>query len=800
MTKTSTLRVVVLLMFALQIAVSSKSAFAQDTAPSKELDLYNQVKSFALTGGAIDVHGVILKKDRAQISLDGVVYLTGQSYGRFTGAVFLGDGKFTLETPPSDFEKENIKRLLGSYVIESDFKTAVFRFTDDTAQQLGQPRNEAASERAQKLALELEPRILRETGANLSARVALSILNDEKPGFFFANFDGGKRGRFSLLLDHQNRIPVANFDINAGEKGLIFAYSNTLSSTEVWAAFYSLQDYQRGQVEYSDANNLIDVQNYDMEVDLRDHKKRLGLLSRIAAEVKANVRVVNFQVGEDLPDTPDWRLKKQMRVKSVKVDGTNLSFTQEDWEGGFTVFLPEMITAGSKILCDFELEGDFMYDSETVNNCHYPRSNETWFPRHGYLDRASFTLTYRHPKKVHVASGGARQSEEPDPEDKDATISKYQMTQPVPLVTFALGPFKRHQELIKWEKGGAPTPLEFNSLSGDYMAIKEDFILAELNNSVRYFTALFGDYPYPSFGAAFHPFSFGQGFPSLLMIPATDQASKRTYRFIAHETAHQWWGGIVAWRSYRDQWLSEGFAEYSGILYTGMRQDLGAKKDLLGELRESLRDPPVTTTGFGKGRLVDVGPIILGHRLSTRKTFGAYQTLIYNKGALVLRMLHFMLSDPNTGSGQPFFDMMTDFVNRYRNQTASTDDFRVVANEHFARTPIAKKYQIPDLNWLFREMVYETALPSYEMQYQISDQPDGKAMISGTIVQSNAPDDWVMVLPVKFSFGNNQQASGTVIVQGPSTPFQIRLPMRPKSVELDPDHWILSERTSTKAK
>jgi hypothetical protein len=97
-------------------------------------------------------------------------------------------------------------------------------------------------------------------------------------------------------------------------------------------------------------------------------------------------------------------------------------------------------------------------------------------------------------------------------------------------------------------------------------------------------------------------------------------------------------------------------------------------------------------------------------------------------------------------------------------------------------------------------MVYETALPSYEMQYQISDQPDGKAMISGTIVQSNAPDDWVMVLPVKFSFGNNQQASGTVIVQGPSTPFQIRLPMRPKSVELDPDHWILSERTSTKAK
>jgi aminopeptidase N len=487
-----------------------------------------------------------------------------------------------------------------------------------------------------------------------------------------------------------------------------------------------------------------------------------------------------------------------MRLKSVKVNGSTALFSQEDWEGGFTIFFPELVASGSSIVLDFELEGDFMYDAESVGDCHYPRSNSTWFPRHGYLDRATFNITYLHPKKLHIASGGLRISEEPYPEDKNALITKYEMSQPVPLVSFALAPFERHTNTIKWEKGGAPTPLEFNSLPGNVKAIEEDFILAELDNSVRYFTAMFGDYPYPSFGAAFHPFSYGQGFPSLLMIPATDQATKRTYQFIAHETAHQWWGGIVAWRSYRDQWLSEGFAEYSGILYTGMRQNLDAKNDLLRELRESLHEPPHTTSGIGKGRLVDVGPIILGHRLSTRKTLGAYQTLIYNKGALVLRMLHFMLSDPNTGDGQPFFDMMTDFVNRYRNQTASTDDFRRVVNEHFARTPIAKKYQMPDLNWLFQEMVYQTPLASYELQYQITDQPDGKVLVSGSVIQQNAPEDWVMVLPLKFSFGNNQQGLGTVLVQGASTKFQIRLPLRPKKVELDPEHWIIAEHTSTK--
>src|SRR6185436_430826 len=279
--------------------------------------------------------------------------------------------------------------------------------------------------------------------------------------------------------------------------------------------------------------------------------------------------------------------------------GVDVPWVQEDWEAGFTVFLPEALKAREKLELNMTLEGDFMRDNQFYKDCYYPRSNTTWYPRHGYLDRATFDLTFRHPKKLHVASIGARLSEEPDPEDKEAGISKYRMDQPVALVTFALGPFKRYTDTIKWEKGGPPTPLEFNSVAGDIAAIKEDFIVAELNNSIRYFTLLFGQYPYPTFSAAFHPFGFGQGIASLLMIPPADRASKYTYQFIAHETSHQWWGNIVAWRSYRDQWLSEGFAHYSAILYTGLRESQGAKNELLGELRSSLKDPPITSTGYG---------------------------------------------------------------------------------------------------------------------------------------------------------------------------------------------------------
>jgi hypothetical protein len=775
---------------------------AQDTAATSEKDFYSQLRSFSLGGGSATVSGLVLNRDRAQMTFSGTFYFATPVNGHVTGAVFVGDGRFSAQVPASGFEKENVKRLLGADSVESDFRTAVLRFSDDTFEQLGQkPAPAPPDATAQKLANEMEERVLKQTGANLSARIALSILNQEKPGFFFASFDGGKRGRFGLVLDYQTRIPVGNFGLNGGEKGLIYNYQSDIYNTEIWMAFYGQEDYQRGTVAYSDVNDQLDVTHYDLDLDLRDNKKMVRLLARLQSQAKvANLRVISFRIGEDLGESESWRLKKQMRLQKARLGGSDLAFAQEDWEGGFTVFLPADPARANKLDFEFLLQGDFMFDPDFDCDCHYPRSTVSWFPRHGYLDRATFDLTFRHAKKLRIASVGKRLSEDPDSEAKDVVITKYQMPHPVALVTFALAPFERHSQMVKWEQGGLgdPTPLEFDSLPGSVVAIKEDFIMAELDNSLRYFTSLFGKYPYPTFGAAFHPFRFGQGFPTLLMIPNTDRANRRTYLFIAHETAHQWWGDIVSWRSYRDQWLSEGFAEYSGMLYTGLRSGLQSRDDLISQARESLGKPPVTLNGFGKGKLVDVGPIILGHRLNTTKTFGAYQALIYNKGALVLRMLHFLLTDPDTGKGDEFFAMMTDFVNRYRDRFASTDDFRRVANEHFAKSAIGRAYGLKDLNWFFSQWVYQSDLPSYQMEYHFQDQPDGKVLMTGNVIQQNAPDNWFMILPVALTFGGNQTAHTTVNAEGPKAPFAIRLPARPSKVELDPQHWILSEKTSTK--
>jgi aminopeptidase N len=336
-------------------------------------------------------------------------------------------------------------------------------------------------------------------------------------------------------------------------------------------------------------------------------------------------------------------------------------------------------------------------------------------------------------------------------------------------------------------------------MPGGRAVIKEDFILAEMNNSIRFFSNIFGEYPYPLFRGVYHPFNFGQGFPTTIMIPATDRANYRTYSFIAHETSHQWWGDVVLWRSYRDQWLSEGFAEYSGMLYAQLRDKTSSEKELIQRARETLKLPPRTLTGTGQGRLVDVGPLVLGHRLESRETRGAYSALTYEKGALVLRMMHFLFTDPQSGNGKQFFDLMSDFVQRHKDGAATTEQFFAVANERVKNTPLAQKYGYTDLNWFYRQWVTQTYLPSYELSYHIEADSGTGVVLKGELAQMGFPDagSWFMPLPVIFYFKGGKAARGTVAVMGARTPISIKLPQVPEKVELDPELWVLSDKTST---
>lgn len=81
---------------------------------------------------------------------------------------------------------------------------------------------------------------------------------------------------------------------------------------------------------------------------------------------------------------------------------------------------------------------------------------------------------------------------------------------------------------------------------------------------------------------------------------------------------------------------------------------------------------------------------------------------------------------------------------------------------------------------------------------KVESQADGTALVTGNVYQTNAPDDWFMPLPIIFKFGGNGVAQGTVAAFGPKAPFSIKLPTKPESMDLDPQKWVLSEKTSNR--
>lgn len=141
--------------------------------------------------------------------------------------------------------------------------------------------------------------------------------------------------------------------------------------------------------------------------------------------------------------------------------------------------------------------------------------------------------------------------------------------------------------------------------------------------------------------------------------------------------------------------------------------------------------------------------------------------------------------------------MMRDFVTRHHGQLATSDTFRAVANEHFVKTSIAKKYNLQNLDWFFTQWIYQDQLPSYRLAYAVEDRPIGSVVLNCTIYQENAGENWFMPLPLVIYFGKDQVGRGTVHAYGRETRLQIPLPRRPEKVELDPELWVLSEKTET---
>src|SRR6185437_5223527 len=319
-------------------------------------------------------------------------------------------------------------------------------------------------------------------------------------------------------------------------------------------------------------------------------------------------------------------------------------------------------------------------------------------------------------------------------------------------------------------------------------------------NALRIYNSYFGRLPYTRVAMTQQPAgNFGQAWPTLVYMPYTafldptqrhnlfgssQAAGDSFWQYVGpHEVAHQWWGHVVGWSSYRDQWMSEGFAEFSASLWLQQVKGIGKFISFWEEQRKMIVDPQVATKGR---KPYTIGPITAGYRLNTGKTGGAARFLIYPKGAYALHMLRMLMYDSRDKTGDPdarFKAMMQDFVKTYFNQDASTEDFKRVVEKHM--TPEMDLDGNRRMDWFFNQWVYGTEVPAYKFEYSLSSS-DGKTVLSGRITQSGVSDKFRMRVPVWVDFGKGWVRLGAATLVGDSSLDlpQIPLAQQPKKVAI----------------
>lgn len=240
-------------------------------------------------------------------------------------------------------------------------------------------------------------------------------------------------------------------------------------------------------------------------------------------------------------------------------------------------------------------------------------------------------------------------------------------------------------------------------------------MIKAVSDSLQYYEQQFGPYPLDEMTVVTANRGFSQGmlgFVSLSDALLNDLGMwNRFFRVedrrvvIAHEIAHQWWGNQVGWTSYRDQWISEAMATYVALCFAHER--LGDK--LVGvDLNEGWQR--TLTTALPDGRpLESAGPLVLGTRLLSSKTEGAYQPIVYEKGSVILDMLARSLGEEN------FPKVLRQVVKASNGGTLSTEDF----------LSLIERITGADLQPFAGQFIYGTGLPKVVYNYRFDKQKEG---------------------------------------------------------------------------
>jgi len=491
--------------------------------------------------------------------------------------------------------------------------------------------------------------------------------------------------------------------------------------------------------------------------------------------------IVKVTALEDI-STATFQLNNALRVTKL-VDANNKPLTPErsTQDSSIRFGLNSSLQKNSSTTFVFDYEGTLENaDDSPVQglklayvgpDTSYLLYSGLWFPVAGYgVNRFTSTISVTVPAHMVVIGSGkdsapasSEKTAEKAPERKSSLANGktflFRWSKPSFPGTIIAGAFQE----FKSDEAGIDLHVFFKpqheSLSSEYAstAVKEfTYFITQYSTppSSRLQVVELPDDTVPSAYA-----------PEIAAIASRAVSEKVNYRLLANTIAHQWWGVSVTPASKDDWWISDGFARYSEARYVESAAGTGG-------LDEMVKDMSVGALAY------DSVPLSSADKLDYFSP--EFQSLVTDKGAMILHMLRFVVGDTK------YLKIMRDFAINYAGKPATTDEFR----------KLVEKIYDQRLTWFFSQWMDSTSAPEFKTKYTVYRLGNNKGFrIVGAIQQ----DLDLFRMPVKLRIDTDGKTEEKRIdVVGTDSPFSVETFGRPRRISVDPDNHVLTNSKDIK--
>ncbi|HEV8431941.1 MAG TPA: M1 family aminopeptidase [Thermoanaerobaculia bacterium] len=807
---------------AVVLLLASTSLFAATAVPVASNPIYAAFRTARPDDRIIAVNNYEFDRDVYHFKLNGALYLLPPVDNVDVGCVFVGEGTYTL-TPATDVERHTLALSSGDdklKVLTETFTSGVF-FDSQLIAKAGGPDKGTVAPEANKALDDFLKYERKELKTNLHIRVLQDVEDPADPPLFLAYIRGKNLPPAILAVDPRGVNALGLHIDDGGEKTMFF------NVDAIKRGFWYLADLE-SEIASGRAARVArpaTAELYSVDTTIAPNAEVSGKTTMTLTATN------NFQV---LP----LSMVGKLRIDDVAFSPatanppawTSVAFVQQkaDEDDDAALIFPKHVRKGDKLLVRVTYHGIDKRVMEEAGDGNYTVSaRQSWYPNVGSFQEPSmFELTFRYPEKYQIVATG---KETENRVEGDQRVSVWKSEHPIRVAGFNYGKFKKLTQndaqsgmtLEVYTNPGEPDIIKRLNQAADAGGSGRE----ELQGGVRIDTSSLAQAAFAD-GANmaragkvfFGPLAdnhvaitqqsqwfFGQSWPGLIYMPYLAFVGSTVRHNLGfglgmsefvdlvgpHEFAHQWWGHQVGWASYHDQWLSEGFAEFSAALVLQFTKGPKAYDDFWEKRRKEIFERPIRATITNE----DAGPITQGFRLSTWQDRGGYRIIVYEKGAFVLHMLRMLMSDPKKQNrDENFAAMMTDFATTYAGKNPSTADFEAIVQKH--ATPMMKIAPDGNVHWFFKQWVYGIDAPKLAGDLKVADSGGGKYHISGTITQSEVPNDFTTIVPLYLTFDKGAVAKmGSMVVIGNQTKtvdVDLPLPRKPKSVDINLLHDVLT--------